>query len=308
MSAEIMDIEICNWEKYNPRKDVNNPTWMRLDCEFFDAPEFEGLDHAGKWVTVVLLCKCVRKLGHAKLTKSKLAKLADTTESIVEKTISHLEQVGFCVRARTCAYVHDRENEVTSRARTSTGPTDRQTDETDETDITPTRQAESVAFGPDQLVDIWNEHSGSLAKVKKLSTKRRRTAKARCREEPDPEYWRSVIKRMAASPFCRGEVKDWRASFDFLIQPDTHAKVIEGTYDARGSPGSSKATAPPIWTSDRKGRAKRVDGNLQGLWLDPETHEVWQDGEQLDLEWGWRLDPRLMEKAGMPKPEEASSA
>jgi hypothetical protein len=38
---------------------------------------------------------------------------------------------------------------------------------------------------------------------------------------------------MDASPFCRGETGDrgWRASFDFLLKPDTATKVLEGKYD-----------------------------------------------------------------------------
>ena len=45
--------------------------------------------------------------------------------------------------------------------------------------------------------------------------------------------WKKAIERIGASDFCRGLVsgKTWEATIDFLLQPDTVAKAIEGQYD-----------------------------------------------------------------------------
>ncbi len=93
---------------------------------------------------------------------------------------------------------------------------------------------------PQQLATLWNETAhGLLPRVQvpslKAGQKRFKAAKARLLENPDLGYWRGVIARMNASPFCRGEKSAWRASFDFLIQPETHIKVLEGKYDPAGN-------------------------------------------------------------------------
>lgn len=305
MSASIR-MEIINWAKFNPRSDVKSTSWFRLQNYWVRDAEFMHMPNEFRIAWLCILSEASERQSEViNISPYALATYCQSTATRIIDALEIFENMGLInvIEAETPRHALPK-NHVTCDASDAlrgseelrddtNGRTDGRTDEH-------TRRNESPAFGPDQLVDIWNEHSGPLPKVKKLSTKRRRTAKVRCREEPDPEFWRDVIKRMAASPFCRGEVKEWRADFDFLLQPDTHVKVIEGKYDARGSPGSNKGTGPPIWTSDRKGWAKRVEGNAQGLWLDPKTHEVWQDGEKLNLAWGWRMDHRLMERAGMP--------
>jgi len=87
---------------------------------------------------------------------------------------------------------------------------------------------------PPTLFEIWNQNRGPLPEAKecRAGTKRGRAAAARWAERPDAAYWTGVVRRLAASPFCRGETGGtWRATFDFLIQPDTHVKVLEGKYD-----------------------------------------------------------------------------
>jgi hypothetical protein len=84
------------------------------------------------------------------------------------------------------------------------------------------------------LLEIWNQNRGTLPLARECSrnSKRGRAADARWRERPDHAYWTEVVRRLAASPFCRAETGgSWRATFDFLVQPDTHVKALEGKYD-----------------------------------------------------------------------------
>jgi hypothetical protein len=56
---------------------------------------------------------------------------------------------------------------------------------------------------------------------------------ARLRERP-LEEWRPIFQRINASDFCRGQNdRGWIATFDWALQPDTAAKVLEGKYDNR---------------------------------------------------------------------------
>lgn len=96
---------------------------------------------------------------------------------------------------------------------------------------------------PDSLGKTWNENRGSLPAVKLPMSKGRAThAKQRLRETPDLPRWAAAIRRAAASPFCRGDNdRAWVADLDFLLRPDTLAKIEEGKYDPRGGPLPLKA-------------------------------------------------------------------
>ena len=92
---------------------------------------------------------------------------------------------------------------------------------------------------PRQLAEAWNEHrhpSQPEVKPETLTagSKRWNQAKSRLADNPSMDYWVEIIKRIAASNFCRGDNdRGWRASFGFLVQPETHIKATEGAYDNR---------------------------------------------------------------------------
>lgn len=83
------------------------------------------------------------------------------------------------------------------------------------------------------LFEIWNQHRGNLPKAESLTNDRKKKCNARLKTNPSVDYWIGVVQRMATSEYCNGSGKDgWFASFDFLLQPDTHVKVLEGKYDS----------------------------------------------------------------------------
>lgn len=96
------------------------------------------------------------------------------------------------------------------------------------------------------LRDAWNEHAPQLPRCVELNAARRRHGAARLQERPIAE-WVPIIRRMNASAFCRGEAehsRGWRADFDFLLQPGTAAKVLEGKYDDRTPAHDPDAPSP----------------------------------------------------------------
>lgn len=81
------------------------------------------------------------------------------------------------------------------------------------------------------LLEVWNKHRGPLPEAVALTGKRKSHAIQRLEEIPDLNYWADVVARMAGSEFCNGaNDRGWTANFDFLLRPDTHVKVIEGSY------------------------------------------------------------------------------
>ena len=85
------------------------------------------------------------------------------------------------------------------------------------------------------LRDLWNEHRGSLPEARKqISSTRMKKIKARVKDEPSESVWAIAIKRAAESDFCNGENdRGWRATFDWILQPETLDKILEGKYDNR---------------------------------------------------------------------------
>ena len=87
---------------------------------------------------------------------------------------------------------------------------------------------------PADLMALWNrEAHKDLPKAKGLSPGREKSCRARLRERP-LDTWIEIINRINASAFCRGENdRGWKASFDWLLRPDTAFRVSEGKYDDR---------------------------------------------------------------------------
>lgn len=103
-----------------------------------------------------------------------------------------------------------------------------------------------------QLARIWNLQCGiDLPKIRdpdRLNSSRLRSIKARLKERPDLEEWEEAIMRMSVSPFCCGRLsrpgahQNWRADFDFLLQPGRLDQALEGKWDSKAPPPSG----PPV--------------------------------------------------------------
>lgn len=87
---------------------------------------------------------------------------------------------------------------------------------------------------PKDLQLLWNTLTTEpLPKCRELGPGRRRGAAARLRERTLDD-WRLIIDRIEKSDWCRGDNdRSWKADFDFLLKPDTAARVLEGKYDNR---------------------------------------------------------------------------
>lgn len=91
------------------------------------------------------------------------------------------------------------------------------------------------AITVDDLVNAWNSFP-SLPKVQKISSDRKRHATVRLRDPFFVQNFAEAIRRISVSSFCLGGgPQRWVANFDFLLQPDTVLKVMEGKYDNRNA-------------------------------------------------------------------------
>ena len=97
---------------------------------------------------------------------------------------------------------------------------------------------EDMSSGDDALkvedvVEAWNDLADArgLAKIARITENRRRQIKARIREY-QPEDWSTALAAIYNSKFLCGENdRGWKADFDFLLQPKSFVKLIEGVYN-----------------------------------------------------------------------------
>lgn len=102
-------------------------------------------------------------------------------------------------------------------------------------DVTPqVPPSPPAGFGPDELADLWNRLAPEkLARVRAVSSDRRRYAAARIKEQPSPDYWQEVVAKISESDFLQGKNdRGWTADFDFLLRPGSGTRILEGKYQS----------------------------------------------------------------------------
>lgn len=118
----------------------------------------------------------------------------------------------------------------------------------------PKKSDDPVREQMNDIVAVWNAVALplGLSRCNTLSDKRKRALKARLKEHGFDSIKRAILT-VPRSKFLRGESGDWQgASFDFLLQPDTTLKILEGKYDDR-----------PTGTRDtRDGFLRAIDNDL----------------------------------------------
>lgn len=91
----IVELEIKNWEKHNPRTDVKTTKWFKMSNEFFNDPEFYGMSLEGRTVWLFLLCTASKKMkGMIKINTQMVADNLRTGVDSIDFAILELERCG----------------------------------------------------------------------------------------------------------------------------------------------------------------------------------------------------------------------
>lgn len=94
--------------------------------------------------------------------------------------------------------------------------------------------AERIPY--ERIVRLWNDTCKGLLAVHKLSAGRKSKIKTRVAEMGGVDKAMGtlgiVFRKIIESPFLRGDVRQWRATFDWVFANDKNwMKVLEGNYD-----------------------------------------------------------------------------
>jgi uncharacterized protein YdaU (DUF1376 family) len=126
-------------------------------------------------------------------------------------------------------------------------PTDTDTDTDTEEVPSPSEKVVSEPVAPEILraFDAWNTLAGELGlpSAHKLTKARKAAIGARLRENDGIDGWTKALTEVRESPFLRGE-KGFHASIDFLCQPSTFQKTLEGNYRPKPQRGQLPLLRP----------------------------------------------------------------
>lgn len=108
------------------------------------------------------------------------------------------------------------------------------------------------------VVETWNALADefTLAKVAHVSVARKRAILARWKECGGRDGWMGALVKIRGSPFLLGQETGWKADFDFVMQPSSFLKIIEGSYDRKTKP-ASRGKSKPTLEDDKAGMRER---------------------------------------------------
>jgi hypothetical protein len=91
----VIQIEVPNWNKFNPRTDRANHTWFRMQADFLTDPHVFGLSDAEKLLLLMIYSACCKvSTGSVKFNMALSAALRKTTVEEIQKQIQSLQDAG----------------------------------------------------------------------------------------------------------------------------------------------------------------------------------------------------------------------
>lgn len=120
-----------------------------------------------------------------------------------------------------------------------------------------------------RLVNLWNVICGGvLPKVMSVTDTRYKHINVRLAERPDFEVWTGIFKKISITPFLLGENNSgWKATFDWVINPNNLVKILEGNWPTTKEKTAKKPepgvnAAGNLWGNCKKCGKESLKGNL----------------------------------------------
>ena len=98
-----------------------------------------------------------------------------------------------------------------------------------------------------KAVSLYNHtaEKASLPIARRLTESRQKKLQARLAECGGLAGWEEALRKVEASDFCAGRKTDFRADLDFLLQPQSFLRLLEGRYDNPDNRNGPKAGETP---------------------------------------------------------------
>ena len=117
-------------------------------------------------------------------------------------------------------------------------------------DGVPAEAAEPTPYS--EIINLYHSICKSYPKLKVISSQRKKAISARWKEhKKNLETFRELFEKAEASDFMKGKnTKGWTADFNWLMNSDNMAKVLEGKYDNK--PKGEQNTRPAAPAQNQK--------------------------------------------------------
>lgn len=253
---------VKNFQRFQHYKD-RSPPWIKLYNETLDDYDFSRLPDASKMHLVAIWLLASRSDNKIPYDPAWIARRINATEPV---NLEELASAGFII-------VEQARSKPLAKRKQSAMP-----EREGEGQVEQRRGEKSVA--PADLTEAAFEAFKVVATEcnlpipTKLTGDRRKHLAARLAEH-GPEGWQRAMDKLAASGFCRGDgERRWKADLDFVLQPKSFNRLIDGGYDNHGTP------ADDLLQQVRAGLAESTDdqpnghGNYQALHSDADREDV----------------------------------
>lgn len=168
--SESITIQIINWQKYNPRKDVHKPSWFKMDHDILLDPKIRGLSKPEKVALWALLSESSRQHsdGLILVDRAFFVRCYDVSWSLILRCIFKLEQNQFVTKIHGTYTVRERapEQNRIEKNRIEKKKTIAQSTENPKTEIP--KASSRRAFDFDSLYFKYPRKLGKNSGMKKL--------------------------------------------------------------------------------------------------------------------------------------------
>lgn len=223
---------VRNFEKFQHYKD-RNPPWIRLYNSLLDSYEYACLPDVCKAHLLAIYLLASRSNNRIPADTAWLKSALHATEDV---DLIPLINGDFIIPDQECSKSLASGKQSATQSQSITE--DKKPSPDGEPPLTPSEFL-------DDAVEAWNAlaHDCGLPKVERMNDGRRRALKVRMRECGGMDGWSAALTKIRGSPFLLGEnPRRWCADFDFLLQPKSFTKLIEGGYDPRPGAITAKPT------------------------------------------------------------------
>ena len=256
----MQKFHVKNWKRFQHYKD-RSPPWIKFHNSTLDDYAFRALpDHAKAHLMCIWLL--ASRYQNDIPSDPDFIREMIGAKSVVDLDI--LEQAGFIEldqgRSKTLA---KRQQSASPRALAREEAEAEGEAETDRGSNEPLSSSDdapqnSTRENAETMMAMWNALASrfpTLPAVKQLTDRRIKQAALRLGEIGGIEGWQEALDKIEISGHCLGNNdRGWTASFDFLLQPSSLAKLLEGNYDDR-----KVITHSPLTAAALEERADRED-------------------------------------------------
>ena len=254
-----MIITIESWKKYNPRPDVERPSWFRLEGDLMLKPDNLGKFGPAEILAIIYLCSCAlqNRSGTFTVVRPHAELFSRLKWKEFEAAIGILVQERVVTVAVTPLLRYETERDET-RIQQPPVPEAQQP-----LILEPTPKPEEAGEEESQeplptVALLWNQFAAEeLPRVTRCGAKRRKKFAKALKEEPMHSFWTKLIERVNDSPFLTGKVKPTKpggkpflCDCDWILDSENQDKILEGKYDAKDGSGPGGVKLSP-WAQQK---------------------------------------------------------